>query len=273
MTLPLAVTMGEPAGIGGEIALKAWLGRGDGVPPFYLIDDPDRLASLARRLGWHVPIRADRRSGEAPAVFDEALPVAPIGRHASAPGRAAPTRPMRRLILGAIETAVARRARRARRGAGDQPDPQGQPLSRRLSPSRPHRVSRRARRDRRSPGDDAGLPGAARRPGHDPSGAAPRRSKACPRPRSSMPAASPTRRCAAISASPLPVLAVAGLNPHAGEAGGLGREEIEIIEPAIAALRARRDRCARPAAGRHAVPCRGAARPTTRRSACITTRR
>jgi 4-hydroxythreonine-4-phosphate dehydrogenase len=35
----------------------------------------------------------------------------------------------------------------------------------------------------------------------------------------------------------LPVLAVAGLNPHAGEAGGLGREDIEIIAPAIAALR------------------------------------
>src|SRR5207302_878343 len=35
-----------------------------------------------------------------------------------------------------------------------------------------------------------------------------------------------------------PVLAVAGLNPHAGEAGALGREEIEVIEPAIAELRA-----------------------------------
>jgi 4-hydroxythreonine-4-phosphate dehydrogenase len=35
-----------------------------------------------------------------------------------------------------------------------------------------------------------------------------------------------------------PVLAVAGLNPHAGEAGSLGREEIEIIEPAIAEMRA-----------------------------------
>jgi 4-hydroxythreonine-4-phosphate dehydrogenase len=34
-----------------------------------------------------------------------------------------------------------------------------------------------------------------------------------------------------------PVLAVAGLNPHAGEAGGLGREEIEIIGPAVAELR------------------------------------
>ena len=35
-----------------------------------------------------------------------------------------------------------------------------------------------------------------------------------------------------------PRLAVAGLNPHAGEDGVLGREEAEIIEPAVAALRA-----------------------------------
>src|SRR2546429_470222 len=39
--------MGEPAGIGGEIALKAWLRRSDGVPPFYLIDGPRRLSALA----------------------------------------------------------------------------------------------------------------------------------------------------------------------------------------------------------------------------------
>jgi 4-hydroxythreonine-4-phosphate dehydrogenase len=35
-----------------------------------------------------------------------------------------------------------------------------------------------------------------------------------------------------------PRLAVAGLNPHAGEDGDIGREEIEVIRPAIAALRA-----------------------------------
>jgi 4-hydroxythreonine-4-phosphate dehydrogenase len=32
-------------------------------------------------------------------------------------------------------------------------------------------------------------------------------------------------------------LAIAGLNPHAGESGVLGREEIEVIEPALAILR------------------------------------
>jgi len=35
-----------------------------------------------------------------------------------------------------------------------------------------------------------------------------------------------------------PRLAVSGLNPHAGEGGALGREELEIIQPAIAALAA-----------------------------------
>ena len=48
MTLPLALTMGEPAGIGGEIALKAWMRRGEGIPPFYLVDHPERLAKLAK---------------------------------------------------------------------------------------------------------------------------------------------------------------------------------------------------------------------------------
>jgi len=73
---PLALTMGEPAGIGGEIALKAWLERGSkNVPPFYLIDDPDRLDALKSRLGWSVPISSIETPGEALNVFPNALPV------------------------------------------------------------------------------------------------------------------------------------------------------------------------------------------------------
>ena len=78
MTRPLAVTMGEPAGIGGEITLKAWLNRSQGIPPFYVIDDPDRLASLARRLDWPAMVRAIDSPDQAVDVFDEALPVVPI---------------------------------------------------------------------------------------------------------------------------------------------------------------------------------------------------
>ena len=38
---------------------------------------------------------------------------------------------------------------------------------------------------------------------------------------------------------PRPRIGVAGLNPHAGEGGHLGREEIDVIAPALAAARAR----------------------------------
>src|SRR5437588_4404852 len=105
LPLPLAVTMGEPAGIGGEIALRAWLECRDELPAFYLIDDPDRLASLARRLHWEVPIRPIDAPARAPAVFPNALPVAPIGTTIHAmPGR--PHAADAPAILGAIQIAV-----------------------------------------------------------------------------------------------------------------------------------------------------------------------
>ncbi|MBV8536133.1 MAG: 4-hydroxythreonine-4-phosphate dehydrogenase PdxA, partial [Alphaproteobacteria bacterium] len=71
---PLALTMGEPAGIGAEIALKAWLARAS-LPVFFLIDDPERLAKLAGRLGWPVPVAEIASPGEAAAMFPRAIPV------------------------------------------------------------------------------------------------------------------------------------------------------------------------------------------------------
>ena len=38
---PLAVTMGEPAGIGGELSLKAWSMRQRGARPFFVLDDAE----------------------------------------------------------------------------------------------------------------------------------------------------------------------------------------------------------------------------------------
>src|SRR5204863_1618340 len=104
--LPLALTMGEPAGIGGEITLQAWLARNGGVPPFYVIDDPDRLAALARMLGWDLRIREIASPAEALEVFANALPVLPVGGAA----RAASARPDPAdapLVIGAIDAAVA----------------------------------------------------------------------------------------------------------------------------------------------------------------------
>jgi 4-hydroxythreonine-4-phosphate dehydrogenase len=236
MALPLALTMGEPAGIGGEIALQAWLRRGGGVPPFYAIDDPGRLAALARRLGWGVPIRTVADAREAPAIFAEALPVLPVG----AAVRAAPGRPMpddAALVIRSIDIAVAEV--QAGRAAALVTNPINK---------------------------DALYRAGFRHPGHteylaELAGAAGQ---------AVMMLAGPQLRVvpvtihlalrdavASLSAAAIihagrvthaalvryfgiaaPVLAVAGLNPHAGEAGALGREDLDIVAPAVAALRA-----------------------------------
>ena len=85
---PLALTMGEPAGIGGELALKAWAERiGKAVPSFVLLDDPDRIRALAKRIGLDVPVEVVGRAGEAVAVFGRALPVLPTALdHPAEPG-------------------------------------------------------------------------------------------------------------------------------------------------------------------------------------------
>lgn len=73
----LALTMGEPAGIGGELTIKAWARRADGVPPFFAIDDPARLADIAAGLGIAVEIAELDEPGSVAATFAHALPVLP----------------------------------------------------------------------------------------------------------------------------------------------------------------------------------------------------
>lgn len=73
---PIAITMGEPAGIGGEITIKAWAARNHrSIPCFFLIDDPARIQALGLRLGLKLPIRSITQPSEAPTIFNEALPV------------------------------------------------------------------------------------------------------------------------------------------------------------------------------------------------------
>lgn len=75
MIKPLALTMGEPAGIGGEIAMKAWRDHRSDLPPFFLIDSPERLSHLATGLKWTIPLCPINDPGEANDVFQDALPV------------------------------------------------------------------------------------------------------------------------------------------------------------------------------------------------------
>src|ERR1700693_1416012 len=77
--LPLALTIGEPAGIGPELTLAVWRRRVErDVPAFYLIGEAGFLRDRARVLGLDVPL-AIVAPEEASAAFERALPVVPLG--------------------------------------------------------------------------------------------------------------------------------------------------------------------------------------------------
>jgi 4-hydroxythreonine-4-phosphate dehydrogenase len=88
MAKPLALTSGEPAGIGPDITIKAWLRRDElKLPPFYWLGDPDLLARRAKSLGVRLKL-AEIRADQACAVFADALPMVATGHVATAqPGK------------------------------------------------------------------------------------------------------------------------------------------------------------------------------------------
>jgi len=103
---PLALTLGEPAGIGPDIALAAFARRRErDLPAFYVLGDPDCLTRRARLLGLDVAIQtADPDS--AAAIFARALPVVDLGISATAePGR--PDATSAPVAIAAIDRAVA----------------------------------------------------------------------------------------------------------------------------------------------------------------------
>jgi 4-hydroxythreonine-4-phosphate dehydrogenase len=73
---PLALTQGDPSGIGPELALKAWLRthRDPTAAAFFVVTEAEHLVRLARRFGWAVPIK-EADPADAAAIFPEALPV------------------------------------------------------------------------------------------------------------------------------------------------------------------------------------------------------
>ena len=81
---PLALTLGEPAGIGPDITIAAWLRRNElKLPPFYLIGDRAFLAERARALGLDIPF-ADVTAERAVQAFASALPVQEPGHRVTA---------------------------------------------------------------------------------------------------------------------------------------------------------------------------------------------
>jgi 4-hydroxythreonine-4-phosphate dehydrogenase len=88
-TLPLALTLGEPAGIGPDLTIQLWRRRTElRLPPFYLIGDPDFIDRRARLLGLDIAVRVVAPA-QANDTFSRALPIVPL----DTPVTAAPGRP------------------------------------------------------------------------------------------------------------------------------------------------------------------------------------
>ena len=104
--LALALTLGEPAGIGPDITFAAWRRRAElDLPPFYLLADPQFVARRAARMAPDLAIAVVEPAAAA-AAFKTALPVVDIGVPISAdPG--SPDRSSAPAAIAAIRRAVA----------------------------------------------------------------------------------------------------------------------------------------------------------------------
>jgi 4-hydroxythreonine-4-phosphate dehydrogenase len=103
---PLALTLGEPAGIGPDLALAVWRRRAEfALPAFYVLADPDYLQRRAKRLNLDIPIKTVTPRAAA-ATFSSALPVVAIDVAVTAePGH--PDRSSAPAAVASIRRAVA----------------------------------------------------------------------------------------------------------------------------------------------------------------------
>jgi len=238
---PVAVTMGEPAGIGGELTLRAWQARCAATTgaAFFAVDDPARLRRLAQQLALAVDIVEIATPGDAARVFPRALPVLPQPL-------AVPARPGHLDVrnAGAVIASIERAVRLASDGS--------------VSAVVTNPIQKKTLQEVGFPHPGhteflAALGGMAGRP------AEVVMMLACPAlrvvpvtihvalrraldilttdliVRAGRIAAGALQRDFGLDA---PRLAVAGLNPHAGEGGTMGDEDARIVAPAVAALRA-----------------------------------
>ncbi len=222
--------MGDPGGIGPEIALKAWAALKDTGPAFAIHAAPAVMAACAAMLGLPAP-QAISSNDEAAAVFARALPLIPV--EAADPARA---------TIAAIENAVA--AALSVEASGVVTCPISKAVLYKAGFAHPGHTEFIAALTDAAPFEGA---------------RGPVMMLACPELKVTLATIHQPLKDAIASLSPdrvghvarvthealkcdfaiaRPRLALAGLNPHAGEGGTMGREEIDILAPALEALRA-----------------------------------
>lgn len=231
---PLALTMGEPAGIGPELAAKAWHRRAaEALPPFFFLGTRAAIETQPVELPWETI----EEPAAAAAVFPHALPILEIAG-------AGPITPGRPHASGApaVIAAIDRGAELAMTGqaAALVTNPIHKQTLYEAGFAAAGHTDYLARLAGVAPEDAVmmlAVPGLRVVPltVHIPLAAVPGRVTEAALARTARIAATALATQFGIAR---PRLAVAGLNPHAGEGGALGAEEIEIIAPAIARLRA-----------------------------------
>ena len=79
VVLPLALTLGEPAGIGPDLTIQLWRRRAElRLPAFYIIADPEFIKRRAHLLGWDIDVRVVAPA-QASETFAHALPITSLG--------------------------------------------------------------------------------------------------------------------------------------------------------------------------------------------------
>jgi len=230
---PLAISLGDPAGIGPEVIAKCWDSRDEfRLPPFVAIGDPRSVAAV-----WDGPIEVIDDPRQADSAFDVGLPLIQLNApHGDTPGH--PSVAGAHCSLDSLEIAVGLTRSGSAAAVVTGPVVKEQLYS--IGFQHPGQTEFVAERCGVAPGNVVMmLAGPTLRtvpvtthlpllevPRHLTSALIESRGRAA------------LRGLQRNFGIPEPRLAVSGLNPHAGEGGRLGIEEIEIIEPAIAALAA-----------------------------------
>jgi len=235
---PLALTMGDPAGIGLEIALHAWRDGASLAAPFFVLADPQAVERVDRALGWATPFEVTTPEGAA-AAFGRALPIVALNARADvAPGRPDPA------AAPAILESISRAVDYVRSGAASAivTNPIAKKTLYEAGFAHPGHTEYL--------GELAAAWGGPAQPVmmiwspllavvpvtiHVSLAEA---ARTLTRELIETTARIVARDMRERFRVEKPRIAVAGLNPHAGEGGAMGREEIEIIAPAIEALRA-----------------------------------
>ena len=236
--LPLAVSLGDPAGVGPELIAEAWARRESlELPPFFVVGGLGLLVEAARSRGLDLPTALVQSPGDVAQVFSRALPVLGPANHHYRPGR--PDRDGAALALESLSEAalLVTQGQASALVTG----PIAKALLAEVGFAHPGQTEFVAECCG-LPGEDAVmmLAGPSLRTVpltvHVALAAVPALITAELIERRGAIVAEALRRDFGIAA---PRLAVAALNPHGGEQGRMGDEDSRIVAPAVAALQAR----------------------------------